>query len=452
MSFSSRLSLALAFLSLSMAGAPAWAAPATIPAVADKEPLAYPAGEPGRPAVLQKLTLRFDNPTIGELQKGWLCGRHGDVAWNKTSAAVLMPIRALAVRFRGELEKAGYPVVVVSDSMFEEKKEGAAEAAGKNRLQVGMLVKEIAANLCDKGSNTWTGEAYLKVFWQVYAPEMKKVVFEGTTEGSFKAAEPISGPLSVVMVSAFGRASHNLLAEPGFLKAVSTPADPAALAAMAAASAASSPGVNGAGGTGVPTAKLQVEGAKATAEPFMQKITQLRMAVATVVTDRSTGSGFFIGKNDLLMTNQHVVGGAKFVKVRLPTGRELIGEVLRADALRDVALVKTEPAGVPPIPVRLTEPNVGEEVFALGSPLGDKFNTSLTKGVLSGMREVSQQRFIQSDVAVSPGSSGGPLLDSTGQVIGITIGGIRAPSVTGLNFFVPVSEALDKLNLSLSVP
>jgi len=352
-----------------------------------------------------------------------------------------MPFRVLSARFRAELEKAHYPVPVISDSMFEEKKEGAADNGGKDKLQVGVLVKEIALNLCAKGGNTLTGEAYLKLYWQVFAPEQKKVVFETTTEGRFQTGTtPVQGLPSTITANAFGSAVKNMLADPGFQKAVSTPADPNLLAAKGPAKAASAS-----------TEKMDVDGAKASDESLPQKITQLRSGVATVVADSRTGSGFFIGKSGLLLTNQHVVGKTQFVKVRLATGRELIGEVLRSDTSRDVALIRTEPAGVPPIPVRTTDPAIGEDVFALGSPLGDKFNTTLTKGILGGIREFNQQNYLQSDVAVSPGSSGGPLLDKSGQVIGITVSGLVGRGVSGMSFFVPVVDALDKLGLSMVV-
>jgi len=129
----------------------------------------------------------------------------------------------------------------------------------------------------------------------------------------------------------------------------------------------------------------------------------------------------------------------------------LIGEVQRVDAARDVALVKTEPAGVQPLPVRLTDAAIGEDVYALGSPLGDAFNTTLTKGIVSGVREIRNQSYLQSDVAILPGNSGGPLLDKSGQVIGITVMGLGAKGMAGMNFFVPVADALNKLDLQITI-
>jgi len=127
----------------------------------------------------------------------------------------------------------------------------------------------------------------------------------------------------------------------------------------------------------------------------------------------------------------------------------LLGEVLRSDKNRDVALIKTEPIAVHPIMISDSEPNVGEEVYVLGSPLGDKFNTTLTRGILSGYRTLEEKRYLQSDVAILPGNSGGPLLDAKGSVIGISVAGLGAKGIAGMNFFIPIGDALAKLNIEL---
>ncbi|WP_243655670.1 S1C family serine protease [Roseateles saccharophilus] len=431
-------------LVLSTAAGVAQAAPAQIPAVELKAALHFPDGKPGRPTYLRTVKRRFDAGAgpIGELQGGWFCGRRGDIQWNNKTSEAILPNGQITARFKQLLQQANFPVPTPSDALFEEKANVGASKERKDELHVGVLIKEVSTNLCSKSTNSWTGEAYLKLFWQVFAPEQQKVVFETTTEGRFHTADKaLDGQVSAIPVEAFVAAARNLLAEPGFLTAVSTPADTTVLAGIAGAIAASAPADN---------AKLTIDGvATADNDALSKNITLLRTAVATVFGDAGSGSGFFIGRSGWLLTNQHVVGSAKFVKVRLATGRELVGEVQRTAALRDVALVKTEPAGVPPMPIRLTDPAIGEDVYALGSPLGDAFNTTLTRGILSGVREISSQQYLQSDVAILPGNSGGPLLDKSGQVIGITVLGLGAKGIAGMNFFVPVSDAIGKLGLQI---
>ena len=124
--------------------------------------------------------------------------------------------------------------------------------------------------------------------------------------------------------------------------------------------------------------------------------------------------------------------------------------MMRTDKTRDVALVKTEPIAVQPIGLRSSEPNIGEEVYVLGSPLGDKFNATLTKGILSGYRTFEDKRYLQSDVAILPGNSRGPLMDAKGSVVGITVSGLGAKGMAGMNFFIPISDALAKLGVELN--
>jgi S1-C subfamily serine protease len=179
--------------------------------------------------------------------------------------------------------------------------------------------------------------------------------------------------------------------------------------------------------------------------------TDLRRAVATVVVEGGHGSGFFVGGAGHLITNAHVVEGLHFVTVRLVTGRELVGEVLRRDPERDVALVRVEEA-VPGLPVRGPEPNVGEEVYAVGAPLEKALHTTVSRGIVSAYRtDPKGQRLIQGDVNVLPGNSGGPLVDDRGNVVGLTVSGRLLDGVpSGINFFIPIHDALDRLHVTLA--
>lgn len=419
------------------------AAPVSLPTVESKTPLKFEA-DGGRPAYLRSIKRRYEPgiTPVGELQSGWLCGRRGDLQWNDKTSEVILPAAAMTGQFRALLQQSNVVVPTQSDSIFEDKSVARAAKDRKDELQVGVLIKQVSANLCSKSATSWTGEAYVKLFWQVFAPEQQKVVFEATTEGVYRSLDKaVEGPLSAIPIQAFVAAARNLLADRAFMSAMATPFEPAVGGAAAPASAASA---------GDAKSRLPLDGAPLTeGEPLSKNITRLRAGVATVFGETGSGTGFFVGRSGWLLTNHHVVGKTKFVKVRLTTGRELVGEVLRGDAARDVALIKTESAGVPPLPVRASEPAIGEEVYALGSPLGDAFQTTLTRGVLSGVREIAGNPFLQSDVAILPGSSGGPLLDKSGQVVGITVMGLGAKGVAGMNFFIPVADALLKLDAQI---
>jgi len=170
--------------------------------------------------------------------------------------------------------------------------------------------------------------------------------------------------------------------------------------------------------------------------------------VVTIYAGDGHGSGFFISKKGYLLTNEHVVREANFVKVQLATGREILGDVIKVNSKRDVALIKVEESKVMALPIKNGELNIGNEVYAIGSPLAEDLKTSVSKGIISAYRVRDNLKYIQSDVTILPGSSGGPLLDENGNVVGVSVSNIiflGTPS--GINFFIPIQDALFALNI-----
>ncbi|WP_174999422.1 S1C family serine protease [Rugamonas aquatica] len=416
----------------------AWSDPVPVKQVSDKLVIEFQPGTPGRVSYLKTAKTTFETPNakIGTLQDGWRCGNSSDIIWNEKAYKLFS--RKLATSLHAVLEKAHYPTPIAIDTIFDAPTEKERPKA-MPELQIGALLKDVSANLCLK-EHGGIGGVYMKVFWQVYSPEVKKVVFEALTEGSFQTAASEDIPVERIFLLAYEQAAKNLLAEQGFYNAVTRPSAPAPAPPPPPAVAPK------------PAApeRLTLKRVKPAAEPLTKRVTLLRSSVPTVIAATGTGSGFFISSDGYLLTNRHVVGTDKVVKIKLPTGRELIGEVLRSDEARDVALIKTEPAGMPALSIREDEPNIGEEVYVIGSPLGDTFNTSLTRGILSGYRVLDKQRLLQSDVSILPGNSGGPLLDTGGRVIGITVLHLaEARTMTGMNFFIPIGDALTILGVDL---
>jgi serine protease Do len=163
---------------------------------------------------------------------------------------------------------------------------------------------------------------------------------------------------------------------------------------------------------------------------------------------RSLGSGFIISKDGYLLTNEHVVEGADEITVKLTDKREYKAKVIGTDKRTDIALLKIEPTGALPA-VKFGDPaklKVGEWVVAIGSPFG--FENTVTAGIVSGKGRIMQDAnlvpFIQTDVAINVGNSGGPLFNMRGEVVGIN-SRLFSPTGTylGIAFAIPIDVALD---------
>ena len=160
--------------------------------------------------------------------------------------------------------------------------------------------------------------------------------------------------------------------------------------------------------------------------------------------ERGVGSGFVIDSNGTILTNAHVVEGATTIFVTLTDKREFKAKLLGADKRTDLAVLKIDASGLPKLPLGdSSKVKVGEWVVAIGSPFG--LENTVTAGIVSAKsRDTGDYLpFIQTDVAVNPGNSGGPLLNTAGQVIGINSQIFsRSGGYMGISFAIPIDEAM----------
>ena len=153
------------------------------------------------------------------------------------------------------------------------------------------------------------------------------------------------------------------------------------------------------------------------------------------------GSGLIVNPHGYIVTNHHVIAGARELRVKLADARELMATVVGQDAKADLALLKVEAGDLPVIPLGDSSAlQVGEPVMAIGSPLG--LDQTATVGIVSALdRQLALEpdsRFIQTDASINPGNSGGPLINRRGQAIGInTVILTRANGNTGIGFAIP---------------
>lgn len=166
-------------------------------------------------------------------------------------------------------------------------------------------------------------------------------------------------------------------------------------------------------------------------------------AVVTISTGRSSGSGSIVSSEGLILTNEHVIRGASGgrVVVATTTGKRYTGQVIATDRRNDLALVRLNTTDRLPT-VRLSNPQaiqVGQRVFAIGSPFG--LSGTLTTGILS---RIGRNGDLQTDAALNPGNSGGPLLNSRGELIGVNKAILsRGGGNIGIGFATSVAVAQD---------
>ncbi|MGB3311679.1 MAG: HhoA/HhoB/HtrA family serine endopeptidase [Nodosilinea sp.] len=159
---------------------------------------------------------------------------------------------------------------------------------------------------------------------------------------------------------------------------------------------------------------------------------------------RGVGSGFITSADGRIITNAHVVAGADEVQVTLTDGRSFTGQVMGADPITDIAVIKIDAQNLPAVSISNSDQiQTGEWAIAIGNPLG--LDSTVTAGIISATGRSSREvgvpdkrvDFIQTDAAINPGNSGGPLLNLNGEVIGVNTAIIQGAQ--GLGFAIPIN-------------
>ncbi|MCK4660444.1 MAG: trypsin-like peptidase domain-containing protein [Phycisphaerae bacterium] len=184
-------------------------------------------------------------------------------------------------------------------------------------------------------------------------------------------------------------------------------------------------------------------------ESSEQMLVGARRSVVTINARSGHGSGFLISRDGFVLTARHCVSNSKALTADLLSQAQVPGKVVRLDPGRDVALVKLQADNYEPLTIghsSLVE--VGSEVFAIGAPLSRTFAHSVTRGIVSGFPNVDGTRFLQSDVSIKPGNSGGPLLTRRGLVVGIaTMSWHVKESSLGVHLFTLIEDAVEALSI-----
>jgi serine protease Do len=340
---------------------------------------------------------------------------------------VAQEISPYVVPFKTELERLGYRVVTPEDNLFDHE-------GGSSDYQVAAVITEEHVEGCVSDGSYFMekggvrGDASMKIDWQVYAPIKRQVVARLSTSGAAKLENSVPGGVQQLITEAFASNVRELASNAEFRASLSA-------SRVLASTETLLPGQQ---------AKITLAGSlKSQKLPIADAVG----SVVTLLTGSGSGSGVLVSDDGYLLTNAHVVGDEKEIRARWSDGIETIAQVIRVAKDRDIALVKTNPRERPPLAIKRGAVAPGQRVYAIGSPRGKEFQGTVSSGIVSANRVIDGLRYIQSDVSISPGSSGGALLDERGAVIGIAVSGYQNNGPAGLNMFIPIGDAMDFLSL-----
>ncbi len=364
-----------------------------------------------------------------------------------------MPSDSWREIFFTTLEGQGYDVAGNPGRLFDEEAD-----LQRAVYSVGGRITDLKINTCEQSS--WfgriprgsSGEGHVEVEWTVYDLLNRRNVYLTTTKGYGRTRTPNhEGPL-LLFEEALAASIHNLGADEQFHNLVffgtapqeqpDTYTDP----------------YEDPISRFEPHEDVVIARRPLSQSPAAGRLEDIARAAVLIQAGSAHGSGYFITQQGHMLTNAHVVGHALRVRVVTSGKKEkLVAEVLRVDRKRDVALLRLEEIPddlkIKTLPVRLDKPDVGEEVYAIGSPSLTRLQDTVTKGIISAHRYNRQrnQPEIQADVYTFGGNSGGPLLDINGNIIGMSFAGYARgeQDLSGLNLFIPIGDALEKLDISL---
>jgi S1-C subfamily serine protease len=333
---------------------------------------------------------------------------------------------------RDELRKSNYTLLGGENLIFGE--DGSSKARYQLGAQISKMKRDIYAS-----HNAWTGKSSvllkgeIGVDWQVMDTLTRKVVFTATTHQAQESGDDVDQQIFLL----FRANLRELLADEKFASFMRPES------ATPAASA-----------TNANLTPLRLDLAKNDAKPRIlpADFPELLESIIAVKPGVGLGTGFIITSDGYALTAAHVVSGLKTAPVRLASGLILEADVLRVDETADVALIKIPGSAHKPIELLISTPATGTDIFAVGNPLDEGLKSSVSKGIVSGDREIEGRKFLQTDVSANPGSSGGPLLTSDGRAAGVLSWKIAAPGLEGLAFAAPTREALARLNIVFDNP
>lgn len=371
--------------------------------------------------------------------------------------------------FHDAMEASGYDVVAGLD-LIDEELEGDFERA---EYSISGIVRDIKVDACTSGrrsgfffssGNFGThGEMYISVDWTIWDPVRRKTAYKTTTEGYVDRKVPNIDGLTIMFQDAFEMAAHNLAADTNLFELIVNGKEPPHKSWRSKKETIRQERWETRPRKFDPLAQLHLTNPTLSKMPFNRWTEEGRQSVVTI-QKFGHGSGIIISKKGHILTNAHVVGDAMRTHVITANKKHKIpAEILRIDKARDVALLRLEEIpdnfNITTLPIKTAWPSIGTDIYAMGAPQNArKLHDTVTKGIVSAHRKNykllgTTQNFIQGDVEIHGGNSGGPLVDEYGNLVGLAVASRVAPfsgAGIGLNYFIPIEEALERLNITLN--
>lgn len=317
-----------------------------------------------------------------------------------------------------ELTKAGYSKQKAK-SIFE------STVDNKERFLVGAILEDMTQNIYSMVGYRGV-DVMLNVRWEIFDQQEQKVVFTKKSKGAFEGKSDVEAYRKSIEISFVNLLSDKMLVEQLSNHIKTYPKkDIGYLSTI----------VNYSNKINDTTGSLNLDFAN--------------RCVFQIVGSEKIGSGFVINSDGYGLTNYHVISGNTQLKAIFANGTSSNLKIVSSNEDKDLSLIKLEGSGFEFLPLASAdEMKVGENVFAIGTPLGNFLSNSISKGIVSGIREGNNNKYVQTDASINPGNSGGPLIGENGKVLGIVTLKLSGPGFEGLGFAICSEEAIKLFNLN----
>ncbi len=380
--------------------------------------------------------VRNINQNVNSLNYPLTCLDDGDLTLN--NAEYIIKFVDFVTPFQEVFFNNNYRVVSNSEKRFNMQQKETSD------LSLGATIKDIKLAFCGRSNasnlNVYSqNSTYLKIHWEIFDNLSREIIFETETEGldSSSNKAPKMNGAAVSFGLAFSQSVEGLLSNREFIDVLTHNK----LKTTTTKNSANEQGVR----------NIAVSYGNSSTD-FSSQIDEIKKATATVRTKSGHGSGFVITQSGYVLTNHHVANENSELIVVI-AGIEHAASLVKSDPKRDVALLKIE-GSFSGSAVKMSNKGarLGEKIFVIGTPLAELLNFSITSGIISANREMNGKSYYQTDAAVNPGNSGGPVFDEYGNVIGITVSGhfTESGGSQNINYLIPIGSALKSLGIKFS--